>query len=270
MTVSARDVARANERFYDRIAGVYDHVDSRRSGHHDHAWVDRILAEIRAQLSSPSAGGGGGREATGGGVHFLDAGSGSGFLARRAVGLFDRVSVIDISKEMLARIDVPGAEKIHGDCTAMPIADGSVDVVGAFATLHHLFDPVAFFRDAHRVLAPGGVLYTDHDIERRFVRRFRIPLTIHRALFDHGKGYLRACPDATEADYELSEFHGDRGLDGPALAAALERIGFRSVSLTYHWEGMEPFHGALSRLGIEARMSRHGRAPIVRLIAVRG
>jgi ubiquinone/menaquinone biosynthesis C-methylase UbiE len=254
MTVSAGDVARANERFYDHIAGVYDHVDSRRSGHHDHAWVDRILAEIHTSR--------GGR--------FLDAGSGSGFLARRAVGLFDSVSVLDISKEMLARIDVPGAEKIHGDCTAMPIADGSVDVVGAFATLHHLYDPVAFFRDAHRVLARGGVLYTDHDIERRFVRRFRIPLTIHRALFDHGKGYLRACPDATEADYELSEFHGDRGLDGPELARALEDIGFRSVELRYHWEGMDPFHGVLSRLGIENRMSRHGRAPILRLIAVRG
>src|SRR4051812_18988731 len=87
MTVRARDVANANERFYDRIAGVYDHVDSRRSGHPDHAWVDRILAEIRTSR--------GGR--------FLDAGSGSGFLARRAVGRYERVSVIDISKEMLAR-----------------------------------------------------------------------------------------------------------------------------------------------------------------------
>ncbi len=253
MTVSAHDVARANERFYDRIASVYDQVDSRRSSGDEHAWVDRLLAEMRA-----SSGG-----------RFLDAGLGSGFLARRAVGRFDRVSVLDISKEMLARIDVPGAEKIHGDCTAMPIDDGSVDVVGAFATLHHLFEPVAFFREAHRVLAPGGVLYTDHDIEQRFVRRFKVPLTLHRAFFDHGKGYLRACPEATEADYTLSEFHGDRGLDGPALASALERIGFRSVALTYHWQGMEPFRGALARMGIEQRMSRRGRAPILRLIAVR-
>jgi ubiquinone/menaquinone biosynthesis C-methylase UbiE len=256
MPVSAHDVALANERFYDRIAPVYDQVDSRRSGGDQHRWVDRILDEIRA-------------EAPPGPLHFLDAGSGSGFLARRAVGSFDRVSVLDISKEMLARIDVPGAEKIHGDCTAMPIADGSVDVVGAFATLHHLYDPVAFFRESHRVLAPGGVLYTDHDIERRFVRRFKLPLALHRALFDHGKGYLRACPEATQEDYALSEFHGDRGLDGPTLAKALEQIGFRTPTVTYHWEGMAPFHGVLERAGIEARMSRRGRAPILRLIAVR-
>ena len=36
------DVAKANQRFYDQIAGIYDEVDRRRGGHNDHTWLDGV------------------------------------------------------------------------------------------------------------------------------------------------------------------------------------------------------------------------------------
>jgi hypothetical protein len=45
------EVAKANQRFYDQIAEVYDEVDQRRSGHIDHTWVDRVLKKNFRNLS---------------------------------------------------------------------------------------------------------------------------------------------------------------------------------------------------------------------------
>ncbi len=40
------DVAKANQRFYDQIAGIYDEVDRRRGDHIDHNWVDGVFNNI--------------------------------------------------------------------------------------------------------------------------------------------------------------------------------------------------------------------------------
>ena len=96
------DVAKANQRFYDQIAWIYDEVDRRRGDHIDHNWVDGVFNNILELLES-------GKEE--GELSFLDAASGSGFLAQRARKFFPRMTLLDISRNMLKRIDLPGALK---------------------------------------------------------------------------------------------------------------------------------------------------------------
>lgn len=260
--IDSKAVAAANQRFYDQIAAVYDQVDSRRAGKIDHAWLDDVLARIVATLECST-----GRSRAE--LAMLDAGAGSGFLAERASRFFGNLTLLDVSQAMLDRIAIPGARKLKGDCSSIPLGDESIDFIGAFATLHHLFNPSEFFAEAYRVLRKGGVLYCDHDIEQTFVRRFRLPLRAYRALFDHGHGYLEKCPAASKQDYNLSEFHGDRGLDGAELTRSLAALGFKVTTVSYHWDGMGAPAALLKVLGLKNALSARGFAPILRLVAVK-
>jgi SAM-dependent methyltransferase len=50
------------------------------------------------------------------------------------------------------------ARFVQADYTAMPFTDGSFDVVWAFESLCHAAEKAAFYREAARVLRPGGRL----------------------------------------------------------------------------------------------------------------
>ena len=254
------DVAKANQRFYDQIAGIYDEVDRRRGDHIDHNWVDGVFNNILEILESSK------EESE---LSFLDAASGSGFLAQRARKFFPRMTLLDISRNMLKRIDLPGALKVCSDTCFIPAKESSFDVIGGFATLHHLKSPKKFFQESYRVLRPGGIIYTDHDIESQFVKNFRPMLWLYRKFFDHGKDYLKQCPESSELDYLLSEYHGKEGLSGPKLAEQLSEAGFQIREIVYHWEGMGPAASFLEKLGFSGILKRRGLAPVIRLIAVK-
>jgi len=254
------DVAKANQRFYDQVAGIYDEVDRRRGDHIDHNWVDGVFNNILEILESSK------EESE---LSFLDAASGSGFLAQRARKFFPRMTLLDISRNMLKRIDLPGALKVCSDTCFIPAKESSFDVIGGFATLHHLKSPKKFFQESYRVLRPGGIIYTDHDIESQFVKNFRPMLWLYRKFFDHGKDYLKQCPESSELDYLLSEYHGKEGLSGPKLAEQLSEAGFQIREIVYHWEGMGPAASFLEKLGFSGILKRRGLAPVIRLIAVK-
>ena len=179
-------VLAANRRFYDAVADVYTRVDRRRGPSVDHAWLERVLGDVRRLVDRTSAG-------VGSGPHLLDAGAGSGFLAERAARWFPDLTLVDASPRMLEKITLPGATKICADVCRMPVADGSVDAVGAFATLHHLESPRALFAEAFRVLRPGGVLYTDHDPSARSLECSHCHWRRIADSFGHSHGYSNAC-----------------------------------------------------------------------------
>ncbi len=134
------------------------------------------------------------------GKRVVDVGCGGGVYCAAWLDLgASRVVGVDFSAAMLSGARErcgPGREVTfhQGGAEATGLPDGSADIVFARALIHHLADPGACFREARRLLAPGGTLIvqdrTIEDVTRPgsashlrgyFFERFPALLDVERA-----------------------------------------------------------------------------------------
>ena len=97
------------------------------------------------------------------GRRFLDLGCGVGWAARLAAERGASYSVgLDFAGTALVRAKqhTPAAGWVQGDGNSLPFGDGSFDQVFSFGSMEHFPDVALGFREAARVLAPGGALVT--------------------------------------------------------------------------------------------------------------
>ena len=172
----------------------------------------------------------------------LDLGSGAGFdcfLAARAVGESGHVIGVDMTPEMLdrARENAKGAgfknvEFRMGEIEHLPVADNSVDLIISNCVINLSPEKEQVFREALRVLKPGGrVLVSDLVLRRELSPRLKQSVEAYVGCISGASqkaDYLRMMREAgfkkveivDERVYDVGiELLGSKELSDEALAA---------------------------------------------------
>jgi ubiquinone/menaquinone biosynthesis C-methylase UbiE len=106
-------------------------------------------------------------------MEVLDLGGGTGMNAETLSRAGARVTVVDASQAMLRRAVAKNmsVQILHAKAEALPLSDGSFDIVLISDAWHHFRDQAGVIREVARVLRPAGRLYIiDFDADRSGTR----------------------------------------------------------------------------------------------------
>ena len=172
------------------------------------------------------------RLAIGPGTDVLDLGAGTGKLAR-VLARRARVIAVEPLAAMRAKLAelAPGVDVLAGTAEAIPLDDGSVDVV-TVAQAFHWFRGAEALAEIHRVLRPGGglaLLWNRRDMAAPIQVAFERAIGAYRGDAPaHRSGRWRAAFDATELFEPLHEatFPNVHRLERAALVGRAASISF--------------------------------------------
>jgi len=227
------DVIEANKIISAKAADSYDKLEPHFSSENK-IKVKKILKNIRQKSGSK----------------LLDLGCGTGFIINLAKDLFDEIHGIDISDEMLKKVDTSSSNIILYNCMVekLPFENEYFDVVSAYAVLHHLENYEKALYEAFRVLKKNGYLYIGLEPNKNYfdlVAKYKEQKDSNYSEIVK-KEILSICyaKEKIEKDYgidgdifNLSEYTKSfySGFDAKEFQKIIKKIGFNKCEVFYEW-----------------------------------
>jgi len=140
-----RGLSRNDPRQYDDLADEWWDPDGAFAMLH---WLARARAELIPPARRP-------------GAVLADLGCGAGLLAPWVADRGYRHVGVDLVRSALVQAAAHGVSPVQADVAAVPLADGSADVVAAGEILEHVPGWPRVVAEAARILRPGGLLVLD-------------------------------------------------------------------------------------------------------------
>jgi len=162
----------------------------------------------------------------------LDLGSGAGldaFIAAQRVGPSGEVIGIDMTPEMVdkanafaAQGNYPNVQFRLGRIEALPLPAAAFDVIISNCVINHSSDKPAVFREAHRVLRPGGLLLVSDLVVQGQLPAFDSPgLEVWREWLGAACGKEEYLAAAAAGGFASIQVVQEQLYCGPAVPAAL-------------------------------------------------
>ena len=107
----------------------------------------------------------------------LEVGIGTGAVANKVSEIIGHLTGIDISKEMIAKINHPGMTPIVANAHNLPFEDSSFELIYMRNVIHYIDDPALAFSEIYRCLKKNGYFFVVHEEFRYFWVKIR-PLDI--------------------------------------------------------------------------------------------
>jgi ubiquinone/menaquinone biosynthesis C-methylase UbiE len=223
----------ANKIAYTKVAKLYNETEPHFFPENQ-SKVKVVLKEIRGRS----------------GPKLLDIGCGTGFIINLAKDLFDEIHGIDISVDMLSRVDTSGGNiTLHNmEAEKLSFDKDYFDVVTAYAVLHHLKNYEMVLQQAFNVLKKKGCFYIDLEPNKKYfelVARYKD--TKDADYSEVVKKEIRSVCHASEKakeDYgidgeifELAEYTKSvyGGIDAAEFEKTAKKIGFGDCEVVFNW-----------------------------------
>jgi len=223
----------ANREVHGRLAAIYDETEPHFRPENQ-AKVKNRLRSVRDRAGK---------------ARLLDVGCGTGFMLRLAADLFDQIDGVDITEEMMRRIPNFGShvKTQLAEAENLPFADDTFDVVTAYSVFDHLVDYRITLKEIRRVLKPGGIFYADLIPNKEFWQALvdiapadepSLDPIVARELAmvrDNDKRIEKEHGIASETFRNAEPGKLGGGIDGPAVCADANAIGFTKQEVLYDW-----------------------------------
>ncbi len=178
----------------------------------------------------------------------LDLGAGAGFdafLAARAVGPCGRVIGVDMTPEMVAKARANARKSAYanvefrlGEIEALPVADAAVDVIISNCVINLCPDKRPVYREAFRVLRPGGRLAVSDVVAREELSaEVKRDLALHSGCLAGATLHTELVEILTQAGFEqiairakgnsdevITSWEAKRGFESKVFAAEVTAV----------------------------------------------